>query len=61
MNIIDVLDYKTKLGRPEKEAEVLNAINDYLSGKIKTKLDFLTQLKDLGKLKLMSIPQTEKV
>jgi hypothetical protein len=58
MNIIDVLDYKTKLSRPEKEKEVLNAIDDYLLGKIKTKLDFITQLKSLGKLKMMNIPQT---
>jgi hypothetical protein len=61
MNIIDVLDYKTELSRPEKEKEVLDAIDDYLLGKIKTKIDFLTQLKDLGKLKMMNIPQTEEI
>ena len=43
MSLVDIFDYKMKLGRP-KEKDILNLIKSYQSGTIADKISLVRQL-----------------
>lgn len=49
MSLVDVIDYKVKLGR-DKEQEVVTLVQQYMDGKIKDRKEFLRQvIQTIGK------------
>ena len=49
MSLVDVIDYKVKLGR-DKEQEIVTLVQQYMDGKITDRKEFLRQvIQTIGK------------